>query len=288
MSQVSANNEVSVFSWNVNGVRSKVLPSLECLVRSVHVDFVCLQETKLTSESFGSIKLRGYTPHFSISKSTQKARQAYSGVAIFVKDSLKDEIVSVESNFLEDHVDEGRFLAIEFKDFIIATVYVPNSGTNLAFRRDVWHPAIKKWVTSKTKKLILTGDFNSITTPYDVWWAEPGLSKNGTPISETIFHSQVMKERQDTPGVMPYEIEALQDLKDSAGLFDIWKLSNPGKVYTGFTWFNARTRGARQSNKGWRIDYIFTNFKPESPRCEVVDSESSSSDHAPLFARFSL
>jgi len=282
-------NQVSVFSWNVNGVRSRVIPSLETLVKSVHVDFVCLQETKLTAESFGSIKLDGYHPHFSISKSTQKARQAYSGVEIFVKDNLESDIISIESNFLnESHVDEGRFLAIEFKNFIIATVYVPNSGTNLVFRRDVWHPAIKQWVTSKNKKLILTGDFNSITTPHDVWWAEPGQSRDGTPISEKIFHDRVMKERQDTPGVMPYEIEALQDLKDSAGLFDIWKLSNPGKVYSGFTWFNARTRGARESNKGWRIDYIFTNFKPEDPKCVVLDSESSSSDHAPLLARFRL
>lgn len=276
----------SVLSWNVNGIRSNVIPHLQKFVDDHQIDFVCLQETKLTESSFEAIKLNGYTPHFSISKNTKKARQAYAGVAIFVKDVWRGQIKSVSKNFLEDsHVDEGRFLAIELNDVVIATVYVPNSGTNREFRDEIWGPAIKKWTMSIKDRLILTGDFNSITTPHDVWWGKPQPSKNGKVLPEVMYHERVMKEHKDVPGVMPFEIDALCDLKESAGLTDVWKFCNPKEVYSGFTWFNMRARGARSQNKGWRIDYIFTNFKiSEKAKCQTVNTERESSDHIPLYA----
>lgn len=274
----------SILSWNVNGIRTGVIPVLENFIDKI--DFICLQETKLTEKTFTEIRLDGYHGLFSISKNPKKGRSAYAGVAIFIKNSFKDKIISVNHNFLEDqHIDDGRFLSVEFEDFVIATVYVPNSGTNQEFREIIWHHQIKKWALNVNKKLILTGDFNSITTPHDVWWAKPPESMNSRLISEKAFHEKVMRDHEDSPGVMPYEIDALKDLIESVHLTDNWKYHHLNETYSGFTWFNPRSLGARSQNKGWRIDYIFTNFVPKpGSKCETIDVDRKASDHNPLFA----
>lgn len=273
----------SVLCWNVNGIRSNVLGVLEEHLKQKPVDFVCLQETKLTDVACDSIKIPGYTGYFSVSQSEHKARRAYAGVAVFVRDELVKGVkrVSIDFDPENPHVpNEGRFLAIETDDVVVATVYVPNSGTNMKFRAETWHPDIKKWVTGIKKRLILCGDFNSVLGAYDAWWGKP---PDGVSVSA--FHERVLANKADTPGIMPYEITALKDLIKSAGLIDLWRFTHPGSAYDGYTWYKSEL--VRRQNKGWRIDYVFSNFIPNGAKCTVEGfATQKASDHCPLHVSF--
>lgn len=82
--------------------------------------------------------------------------------------------VSYGFNKLENDL-EGRLITLEFDDYFLLTVYVPNAGEDLKrlnYRLNSWDINFRKYLKKlqKTKKnIIITGDFNCANEDIDVY-----------------------------------------------------------------------------------------------------------------------
>jgi exodeoxyribonuclease-3 len=78
---------------------------------------------------------QGYASYWNCSKTKLDA----SGTAILTK--VKP--ISVQFDFGNDHIDEGRSITMEFNNFVLVAAYVPNSGEGLKrldYRINSWDP----------------------------------------------------------------------------------------------------------------------------------------------------
>ena len=118
-------------SWNVNGIRAVLKKdAFFPLVDELSPEIICLQETKAQRDQV-ELDLPGYIEYWN-----SAVRKGYSGTAIFTKTQpeavyldFPDEIVD-KYELKDEYGDtnsEGRVLALEFKDYFVATVYTPNS-----------------------------------------------------------------------------------------------------------------------------------------------------------------
>lgn len=273
---------MKILSWNVNGIRSNVMPYLEEIKNAY--DIICIQETKITPDKCSLIKLDGFKNVWSCSKSTEKARKAYSGTLIMYREHLGDplNVTTRLSDMPEYYVDEGRFTSLEFERFIIANVYTPNSGTNETFRKTLWDSCMHNWVVDNInkKQLIIVGDFNVIRTADDVWWGQPPLDKD-----IDVYQNAILQKKASSPGAMVYERRNFKELL-SVGLIDIWRTLHPNAKFTGYTWYDMKSK-ARMKGAGWRIDYILSNIN-NFDSCEVIETPDKCSDHLPISASFNL
>ena len=142
-----------IVSWNVNGLRSPSMSvidkekklnsdsNLSKLIENYDPDIICFGETKCqkkNEELFNEIlpfKFKAWNS--SIDK------LGYSGVAVFSKIPFIQHkcIPGLEND------KQGRNLLLEFDKFILANVYVPNTGSDKnTYRRDVWDPAINQFL----------------------------------------------------------------------------------------------------------------------------------------------
>ncbi|NMC62026.1 MAG: exodeoxyribonuclease III, partial [SAR324 cluster bacterium] len=159
--------------------------------------------------------------------------------------------------------NEGRVLAAEFKDIIIASAYFPNSqdgGKRLDFKLSFCE-AIHEWLLDlkKTGKIVvLGGDYNIAPFPIDL--ARPD-------------------DNEKSPGYLPEERAWMKSFLES-GWVDSYRFLHPESVK--YSWWSARTR-ARERNIGWRIDF---HVLPEEDRDRIIaadiENEVLGSDHCPI------
>lgn len=244
-------------SWNVNGIRAAIKKDFFVSLNEMETDVLCLQETKAQDDQvLEALKeLEGY---FIYTNSAEK--KGYSGTAII----SKIEPLSVEYDLgIEEHDKEGRVIAAEYTDFILVTVYTPNSGSELkrlAYRQ-TWdkdfHDYLKQLETRKP--VIVCGDLNVAHQDIDLARPKPNYNKSA--------------------GYMQAEIDGIQRYL-SNGFLDTFRLIHPTKEK--YSWWSYRA-GARTKNVGWRIDYFLVS---DTLRSKVNDAdiltEVMGSDHCPV------
>ena len=147
---------MKLISWNVNGIRSVLKKGFLDFVREHNPDILCLQETKSPNEAV-AIALAGYTQYWS-----HALKMAYSGTAVFTK--LKSQKVQ-EGVGIAKHDKEGRSITLEYDNFYLVNVYVPNSKRGLerlAYRTKEWDVDFLKYLKTleKDKPVIFCGDMN--------------------------------------------------------------------------------------------------------------------------------
>ncbi|KAL8472434.1 hypothetical protein ACS0TY_029589 [Phlomoides rotata] len=80
---------MKIVTYNVNGLRPRVsqFGSLRKLLDSFDADIICFQETKLSRQELKAdlVQAEGYESFFSCTRTTQKGRTGYSGVATFCR-----------------------------------------------------------------------------------------------------------------------------------------------------------------------------------------------------------
>ena len=124
---IPAGKEISIFSWNVNGLRACLRKNtFDAFIAKANPDILILNETKIDAERLKKEKLDSlyegtYLSYFNCC--TTKA--GYSGTAIFTK--YQPISVTYGINKAE-HDDEGRVITAEFENFILVGTYVPNAG----------------------------------------------------------------------------------------------------------------------------------------------------------------
>lgn len=246
-----------LISWNVNGIRASHKKGLLDWFKKENPDILCLQETKAHPDQLvEELKnVDGYESHFSSAE-----RKGYSGVVTYTK--LKP--VNVQQGIGKREFDsEGRFIIIEFDEFILFNIYFPNgkaSSERLQYKMDFYNVFLKhcKKLLKQNKKIVVCGDVNTAHKEIDI--ARP-------------------KENSDVSGFLPQEREWIDKFL-SAGFIDTFRMFN-GEPEN-YTWWDMITR-ARERNVGWRIDYFYAseNLK-NNIKSASIHSSVMGSDHCPI------
>ncbi len=248
---------MKIISFNVNGIRAITKKSFVADMQSVNADIICLQETKATVDQTREAveALSGYEVY-----GNEAERKGYSGTAILTK--IKP--LAVNKNIgVDEHDLEGRVTCLEFDDFFLVTVYVPNSGSELLRLgyRQTWDQAFLGYLKDlETKKpVVVCGDFNVAHQAIDL--ARPKANYN------------------KSAGYMQEEIDGMTAFT-SNGLVDTYRALNGDTVK--YTWWSYRG-GAREKNVGWRIDYFLVSesFLPRVKESFILN-EVHGSDHCPV------
>ena len=227
-------------------------------VRQLDADIVCLQETKANTEQvkIAMELIEGYQVYANASK----ARKGYAGTAIMSRVEPKE--VSYDMG-IEEHDQEGRVLALEFEDYFLVTVYVPNSGNELVRLdyRTQWDVDFLSYLQGleKMKPVIVCGDFNVAHEPIDI--ARPKANYNKSA-------GYTQKEIDGFDGFMNH------------GFIDTFRHKYPEEVK--YSWWSYRA-GAREKNVGWRIDYLLVSnsLMPQVKEAFILN-EYYGSDHCPI------
>lgn len=241
-------------SWNVNGLRACMGKGFIDSFNEMDADFFCLQETKLQPEQI-SLELPGYYQFWNSAE-----KKGYSGTAIFTK----HEPLSVNYGIdVERHDHEGRVITLEYSDFYLVNVYVPNARRELErldYRMD-WEDCFRGYVSSldKHKPVIICGDMNVAHSEKDL--------KN-------------YKTNRGNAGFTDEERAKMTELL-GAGFTDSFRYLYPDKT-DAYSWWSYMFH-AREKNAGWRIDYFLTS---DSSKDKIIDSkihpEVFGSDHCPI------
>ncbi len=246
-----------IVSWNVNGLRAIVKKNFFEAVDFLQADVICLQETKAQIDEvqqalFG---LNGYHVYVNSAE-----RKGYSGVAVL----SKMEAISVSYGIgMEEHDAEGRVITVEFADYFIVGVYVPNSGNalvRLPYRRE-WDKAFLAYADklSQVKSVVLCGDLNLAHQAIDLARPEANYNK--------------------TPGYTQDEIDGFQAFIDR-GWVDTFRYLYPDTVR--YSWWSYRG-GARERNVGWRLDYLLVSPQlVQQLNDSLIFTEITGSDHCPV------
>ncbi|MGE5395065.1 MAG: exodeoxyribonuclease III [Candidatus Saccharibacteria bacterium] len=246
-----------ILSYNVNGIRSAISKGLLTWLPTVNPDIICLQEIKaqpgqLQEEQFAALGYHSYI------HSAEK--KGYSGVAIFSK-QIPDQ-VEYGMNHLRYDV-EGRVIRADFNDFTVVDVYFP-SGTTGELRQAVkmdflvdFHAYLNE-LRKERPNLVISGDYNICRLWIDI-------------------HNPA--QQQGTSGFLPEERKWFEKFV-ADGYSDSFRLINSDPHH--YSWWSYRA-GARQNNKGWRIDYHMVTREMES---KVLDArilpDAIHSDHCPV------
>ncbi|MBI4034631.1 exodeoxyribonuclease III [Candidatus Saccharibacteria bacterium] len=265
---------LSIYSWNVNGIRAVIRKgALQAFIAKHKPDIVCLQETK-AQQGQAEIDFKGYEEYWNSAD-----KLGYSGTAIFTKIKPLKVIndfppsyakkYDLVDNRVRDAATEGRVIAAEFEKFWLVNVYTVNAVDDLSrvdLRYNHWDPAFLDYVKhlERSKPVIFCGDLNVAHTEDDL--ARP-------------------KENIGKRGFTDEEREGFQKYID-AGFIDTFRLFTKGNGhYSWWThWANARIR-----NVGWRIDYFLASKKllPKIKSAEI-HADVMGSDHAPVSVTLDL
>ena len=250
---------MKLISWNVNGLRAALGKGCDAFLIQGGYDCICLQETKL-QEGLLPLELPGYTGYLHYAQ-----KKGYSGTAIFTK----REPLSVRTGIgVQQFDDEGRTVTLEFPEFWLVTMYVPNSQRGLArlpFRLE-WEAAIRNYLgkLQETKPVVICGDLNVAAEEIDI-------------------HDP--KRNRMNAGFSDEERAAFRELK-AVGLADVWREANPDTRK--YSWW-AYWGNAREKNLGWRIDYFLVS-RPLAEKvtgAEILD-QVTGSDHCPVTLELAL
>lgn len=241
-------------SWNVNGLRAIIQKNFMEAFESLNADFFCLQETKL-QEGQIDLELPGYRQFWNYAE-----KKGYSGTAIFAK----QEPISVSYGIgVAEHDHEGRVITLEYPDFYLISVYVPNSqdGLKRLSYRMRWEDAFRTYVTelSVKKSVIFCGDMNVAHQEIDLKNPKTNRMNAGFTDEERGKMSELLK----------------------AGFVDTFRYFYPEKKDI-YSWWSYRFH-ARENNSGWRIDYFIVSEDLKKKLVGAgIHTEIYGSDHCPV------
>ena len=251
-------NNCKIISWNVNGIRAIIKKNFINDINKLDADIICLQETKANVDQTKTALT--VFDQYQVFANSSKARKGYSGTAVLTR--IKPLKVTYDIN-IKIHDQEGRVILLEYDNFNLINVYVPNSGQELKRieYRKLWDKDFLNYCisTNRNKPLVITGDFNVAHQEIDI--ARPKANYN------------------KTSGYTQIEIDGFSKFLDN-GFVDIFRMKNPEEII--YTWWNYRFR-ARERNVGWRIDYFLIDRNLINNINSIdIENKILGSDHCPI------
>lgn len=244
---------MKIISWNVAGFRACLKKGFEEFFYKKNADIYCLQEVKATKEQIP------FNPKDYYCYLYPAERKGYSGTMIYSK--IKPLSVSKGIN-VEQHDHEGRVITLEFNDFYLITVYVPNVKRDLSRLdyRMIWEDDFRKYLKKleEKKPVVVCGDFNVAHNEIDIKNAKANIGNAGFTYEERKKFTELI----------------------DAGFIDTYRYINNDKIQ--YSWWSYMGH-ARENNVGWRIDYFITSdiIKNKIENAYILD-QTMGSDHCPI------
>ncbi|XP_029463171.1 DNA-(apurinic or apyrimidinic site) lyase 2 isoform X2 [Rhinatrema bivittatum] len=308
-----------IVSWNINGIRANKA-GLKGILDSLQADVICLQETKVTRDLLDepTAIVEGYNSYFSFSR----GRSGYSGVATFCKDSVTplaaeeglsgqlsnhsgaighygntDEFSEEELQALDNEgravLTQHKILPSEGKEetLTLINVYCPRADPDKPERKNFklrFYRLLQvraEAILNAGGHVIVLGDINTSHRPIDHCDPESRESFDENPGRKWL--TQFLEDPGGTCATTtPLEEGESPKLSGAVGgrFLDSFRYFHPART-DAFTCWSSAT-GARHTNYGTRIDYIFGDA--ELVRGYFQDSdlmpEVEGSDHCPVGA----
>lgn len=274
-------NMVKILTQNINGIRAilkkeNIIDNKESknntylnYLQKENPDIICWNELKICKEQFNKLSnnpiFQSY-PYHCINLSNDK--KGYAGVSIISKIKPIKTCLDIGDN------SSGRYLMMEFSDFILICVYVMNGGEKLKNleKRNEWDKLFLDkilHIQNKYKKnIIITGDLNVINRKVDTHNYE--------------------KQRNKLAGVSDIEMNNFQILLNKTKLVDSWLNFKNNKDKIKYTYFTYRFN-SRKYNKGMRIDYFLLSksLLKKIKNIEIKDNIYGS-DHLPIILEIDI
>lgn len=223
-------------------------------IKASKPDVVCCQETKVNADF--RLATPGYTQIWNHGK-----RPGYAGTLVL---TMGDPLSYTLGMGIEKFDAEGRLITVEYEDYYILNVYAPSIHENNTpgrpdYRRE-WDEALREYVGTLSKPIIMCGDFNATSTDIDTY---------------------------PKPDRMPDDIFFLPETRDgfnkllATGFVDVFRSLYPTKEGD-YTWWGPKHKN-RQENRGTRLDYflvseeLFPFVQSITHHVDVLGS-----DHCPL------
>ncbi|XP_043531433.1 DNA-(apurinic or apyrimidinic site) lyase 2 isoform X1 [Chiloscyllium plagiosum] len=303
-------------SWNVNGIRARG-KRLQSMLQRLGAEIICLQETRVTRELLDepTAIVDGFNSYFSYSRH----RRGYSGVATFCTDNavpfaaeegLSGILANPASNALEGFSDkelkeldsEGRALitkhrvrTCEEKEIMLTVinVYCPRADPEMEDRH---HYKLRFYQLLEARaqallqdggNVIVLGDLNTAHRPID--HCQPGDLNQFSEYPDRVWMDKFLSCASDQSQLD--EINQNSDSKPGLGMreksgyglfVDTFRFFHPTEKEAYTCW--RTSTGARKTNYGTRIDYIFVNkslAETELENC-ILMPEIEGSDHCPV------
>jgi len=276
---------MKIFSWNVAGLRARLKPDekennslMIALLSQIkedenynYFDIVCLQETKCTESEVilpNEIAIR-YPYRFWNSTNGTSQRKGLSGTTIW----CANQPIRVFDK--PDFDVEGRIIALEFENFILINVYVPNSqkldSDRFKFRKQ-WNNKFRSYVSElkrEGKNIIICGDMNVAHLEIDI--SNPKLKKN------------------KVAGFFDFERQDFTFMIESLNLIDVFRNLNPTKQRS--TYWSNFLKAKRNISNGWGIDYFLVSkelFESDKNINQTIENEILGSDHCPIILNINV
>jgi exodeoxyribonuclease-3 len=252
---------MKIVTWNVNSVRTRI-DHLINLIKKYSPDIICLQETKVTNDSFPEKKFLEFD-YFSYFCGIP----SYNGVAILSK--IKAQKVQ-SYNFCDKK--DARHIQINLGQCQIHSIYVPAGGDlpdqklNDKFKHKLtFLDEMDKWSLKLEKKNILCGDLNIAPFEDDVW--------SHKSLENVVSHTKIERDK------------LIKIIKNGKWIDCVREFINPPKNV--YTWWSYRSPDFTKNNRGRRLDHIWISngMKKDLKEVEILKEFRKlikPSDHVPI------
>jgi len=221
---------MKIVTYNVDGIRAALKKDLASWLLEQDADIICIQETKSQPEQvdLAAFEEQGYHAYWH-----SAVKLGYSGVLTLTKQKASNVVVGMG---MDKYDNEGRVLRTDIGEWTVFNCYFPSGSSGEerhAFKMEFLHdfgPFIEG-IKKETDHIIVVGDYNVVHQDIDI-------------------HNP--KKNDKRSGCQPEEKAWLNNWFTS-GFTDAFRFLNPEKIE--YSWWSYRA-GARDKNKGWRIDYI--------------------------------
>jgi exodeoxyribonuclease III len=266
--------QITVTTWNINSVRFRI-DLVAKFIKAVRPDILCLQETKCPDDRFPRkrfkrlgyehVALNGQKGHHGVVILSRLPFEATAIRDFCGKSDCRDvSIVLGERAGLKDPITLHNF-------YVPAGGDIPDPAVNAKFAHKL--AFLDEMRLSETlqpaagDRAIMVGDLNVAPLECDVW-----------------SHKQLLSVVSHTP----IECEKLIGVQKAGGWIDAVRsfVPEPTKL---FTWWSYRSPDWTKSNKGRRLDHIWTSDQLADRVAAITiakdyRSANRPSDHVPVTA----
>ena len=159
--------ELTLVSWNVNGLRAVAKKGLLEWLQKTSPDILCLQETKASPDQL-TPEVRvpaGYHSYFSSAE-----KKGYSGVATFTK---QEPFATAHGFGLNKFDAEGRIVITKYQGFTLLNIYFPNGkkdSERLQYKMDFYDATLSfcEKLKKAGEKIVICGDVNTAHAEIDL------------------------------------------------------------------------------------------------------------------------
>ena len=244
---------MKIISWNVAGFRACLKKGFDDFFKEIDADIFCIQESKVLPEQFE------YNPDGYYQYLNPAEKKGYSGTLVYTR--IKPLSVTYGMG-IEEHDHEGRIITMEFENYYVITVYVPNVKrelTRLEYRMK-WEDDFRSYLKKleKTKPVIVCGDLNVAHEEIDLKNAKANIGNAGFTYEERGKFTELLE----------------------SGFIDTFRYFNPDKEQ--YSWWSYMGQ-ARSKNIGWRIDYfVVSKSIIDKVSNAMIYDQVQGSDHCPI------